>query len=517
MKKTIFLLSTILLLSGCYKNDINDLKDDVDELKEQMLQYETLLNALSERLYVESYEVKDGSYVINMSDGSELQVRNTSSFIEIGENGNWWIDGVDTGELAKGDTGEAPEIEIGTNGNWFIDNEDTGISASGQDGKDASDIISISLANGIMTFTFADGRTISMQASVPEIKLIEPIGGFIVNQMQWLRISPEVSSPSNDVTYKWLLEDEEIAITNDLLYVFAEAGTYNLEFIAKNMVGESSKIITLVVESQTYENKITKVFDFLPAPGQFTNALPTATAEDTEETMRALAESKLTAGSMISLGGFGGYVEMGFDHTIINKEGNDFVVLGNAFPTWAEPGIIMVSYDANGNGIADDEWYEIEGSEHNKETTIKNYEITYYKPDAEPENASEPNYIRWTDNQGEEGYIAKNAFHKQSFYPMWKGETITFKGTFLESNIYDQSGSGTYWVNPAYDWGYADNWGNNDEKGQIDISWAVNNEGESVDLKGVDFIKVYSANRAAGGWLGEVSTEVSGFKDLNLE
>jgi len=517
MKNIIFSIGAIFFLSGCYKGNVNDLKDDVDELKEKMLQYETLLNALNERLYVESYEVKDGSYVINMSDGSELQVRNTSSFIEIGENGNWWIDGVDTGQLAKGNTGEAPEVMIGGNGNWFIDNIDTGISASGQDGKDASDIISISLVNGIMTFTFADGRTISMQASVPEVKLIEPVGGFIINQMQWLRISPEVSSPSNDVTYKWLLEGEEVAITNDLLYVFAEAGTYNLEFIAKNMVGKSSKVIPLVVESQIYENKITQVFDYFPSLGQFTNSLPTATAEDTEETMRVLAESKLTTGSMISLGGFGGYVKMGFDHTIVNKEGNDFAILGNAYMNWSEPGIVMVSYDANANGISDDEWYEIAGSEHNKASTIKNYEITYYKPETEPENASEPNYIRWTDNQGEEGYIAKNVFHKQSYYPIWKGETITFKGTLLQSNIYDKSGTGSYWVNPAYDWGYADNWSNNDEKSQIDISWAVNDEGESVSLKGVDFIKVYSANRAAGGWLGEVSTEVSGFKDLNLE
>ena len=53
-------------------------------------------------------------------------------------------------------------------------------------------------------------------------------------------------------------------------------------------------------------------------------------------------------------------------------------------------------------------------------------------------------------------------------------------------------------------------------KGQIDISWAVDKNGSAVNLKGIDFVRVYSANRAEGGWLGEVSTEVSGFKDLNL-
>ena len=41
----------------------------------------------------------------------------------------------------------------------------------------------------------------------------------------------------------------------------------------------------------------------------------------------------------------------------------------------------MVSVDVNGNGLPDDEWYELAGSEYQKPSTIKNYEITYYRPD----------------------------------------------------------------------------------------------------------------------------------------
>lgn len=219
---------------------------------------------------------------------------------------------------------------------------------------------------------------------------------------------------------------------------------------------------------------------------------------------------------MITLGGFGGYVIFGFDHTVMNKANNDFIVLGNAFPNSAEPGIIMVSSDTNGNGIPDDEWFEIAGSEHHKPTTIKGYQITYYKPQVEPANPNEPHYIQWKDNQGQSGYLAKNQFHRQTYYPLWKGDSITLTGTFLQSHIYDQSGEGTYWILPSYDWGYADNWGNNDDKAQIDIDWAVDKNGNSVKLTGIDFVKVYTSNRAEGGWLGEVSTEVSGFKDLNL-
>ena len=55
----------------------------------------------------------------------------------IGENGNWWIGGVDTGAPATGADGEdGATPEIGENGNWWIDGEDTGIPAKGQDGQD---------------------------------------------------------------------------------------------------------------------------------------------------------------------------------------------------------------------------------------------------------------------------------------------------------------------------------------------------------------------------------------------
>ena len=266
----------------------------------------------------------------------------------------------------------------------------------------------------------------------------------------------------------------------------------------------------------TYINGITRVFEYLPAPGQFINKMPEATNDDTSENMRQKAEEALKNGQMICLGGFGGYVVFGFDHTIVNQEGNDFVVLGNALSTWAEPGVISVSYDANGNGLPDDEWYEIAGSEYHKPTTLKNYEITYYKPDSEPDNPNEPNYIRWMDNQGQSGYLSKNSAHTQTYYPLWKGDSYTLKGTFMEATLYDASGNGTNWVSPPCDWGYADNYPNNDPRAQIDMDWAVDKNGNPFKLKGIDFVKVHTGNRAEGGRFGEISTEVSGFTDLNF-
>lgn len=49
----------------------------------------------------------------------------------IGENGNWWINGVDTKIKAEGST-----PYIGVNGNWWIDGVDSNKPARGQDGTD---------------------------------------------------------------------------------------------------------------------------------------------------------------------------------------------------------------------------------------------------------------------------------------------------------------------------------------------------------------------------------------------
>ena len=61
------------------------------------------------------------------------------SKVSIGENGNWFIDDVDTGIAATGDKGEdgaaGSQISVGTNGNWFIDDVDTGIKAAGEKGE----------------------------------------------------------------------------------------------------------------------------------------------------------------------------------------------------------------------------------------------------------------------------------------------------------------------------------------------------------------------------------------------
>lgn len=294
---------------------------------------------------------------------------------------------------------------------------------------------------------------------------------------------------------------------------------------------------------------ITKVLDFMPAAGQFTNQLPLYEAGDTQEIMneKVLKAIGNNQRSMISLGGFGGYVVVGFDHTIENVPGKrDFRVLGNAFDAAdnpdpdapqggsCEPGVIRVAYDANKNGVPDEDgWYEIAGSAHEDPTqewwyekakkagndvnTWFDYEITYYRPEKEPESAEEwETYIRWEDNQGNAGYKVKNQHHTQSYYPLWAGGQITFQGTCLPQNGIDESGTGEYYALYRFRYGYADNEVNTREESAIDIDWAVDRKGEKIHLPGVDFIKIYTGVNQENGRLGECSTEIAGIEDLHI-
>jgi len=210
---------------------------------------------------------------------------------------------------------------------------------------------------------------------------------------------------------------------------------------------------------------------------------------------------------MVSLGAWGGYVVLGFDHTVKNREGDDIIVYGNPNPTFSEPGIIYVMQDGNGNGQPDDTWYEIAGSDFGKEGYIRDYEVTFSRPG---DAASD---IAWKDNQGNTGVIARNSFHDQSYYPDWiKDNEYTLKGTRLSGGNIDMNNPRLITSLPL-EFGYADNKVGGDK---IDLSNAVDKNGKKITLSGIDFIKIQTGILANMGWLGELSTEVVAVADLSL-
>ena len=271
---------------------------------------------------------------------------------------------------------------------------------------------------------------------------------------------------------------------------------------------------------------ISEVLEYKPAPGQLINEAPWGTPS---------AAGSIIGGvnGHLSLGAWGGYVVFKFAAPVANHPDNpfgvDFTVFGNPMPDWSEPGIVWVMKDENQNGLADDTWYQLAGSDYYFSGTIHNYEVAYTNPQLD-EAADVP----WNDNFGNSGYIYANDVHTQPYYPLADSFPEINQQTygFTASRIFPAVDSTSSMVK-IYQrgFGYADNEFRGEAPYEMpdnpytqalensggdafDINWAVDSAGNYVQLDEIDFVKVQNSVLAHGGWLGEVSTEITGAVDV---
>ncbi len=359
---------------------------------------------------------------------------------------------------------------------------------------------------------------------------------YYISRMQKLDLHPAFTGKE----YNWYVNGELVSNERDFIFITADEGSYDLRLkIIDSMTPFDFEFkVKVIHEEIEYSPYISKVYEYCPAPGQFVNEMPRFEPGDTYQSILRKAEESISGTNdiMITLGGYGGYVTFGFDHTVMNIAGeDDFRIWGNCFYELlqpekkggsAEPGIVMVSYDRNCNGLPDDEWFELAGSEYDSPLTRHNYSIVYHRPDplrqviADEDNSlDDVYYIRWEDSMGGSGFMAKNMFHNQDYFPKWiSADCLNFTGTVLAPNAEDISGNGTYFVLYSYPWGYVDNHPNEyPELNSFDISRAVDSDGNPVNLPGADFIRVYTGVNQYCGWLGETSTELSRARDLHID
>lgn len=353
-----------------------------------------------------------------------------------------------------------------------------------------------------------------------------------------------------DLTCQWSVNGKPVPGATEMVYGYTPSGIGESEVslavsfkiprthrvLTRNVAstGETHATIKFKVSCQTAApmrpyvagNSLNsnKVYEFVPAPGQFINNIAKAgySGESTHDAACGFAQRRLDKCQYVSLGGFGGYIVVGFDHSIENRGGYDFSITGNQFDGSSEPGIVWVMQDVNGNGVPDDEWYELKGSEYGKPETIQDYAVTYFRP---APSSNTP----WVDNKGQSGCIDRlGEFHPQPYYyPLWiQEDSYTLFGTCLKSRTSRDALTG-YWYNGAFGWGYADNLGddmlskdNHDAKpvlNRFKISHAVIGDsiGTPANLSHIDFIKVQNGVNVKAGILGENSTEVFQFTDLN--
>ena len=279
---------------------------------------------------------------------------------------------------------------------------------------------------------------------------------------------------------------------------------------------------------------VNRVYEYMPAPGHQVNGyIITGKAYPDDCTHEQACDSVLAHFSRmwsVSLGGQGGYLIAGFDHSVPNSEmvngkmvngrmvngksDYDFCVRGNPFSYQSEPGIIWVSQDDNGDGLPNDQWFELAGSEYGTDNHSVEYAITYYRPE------QKKSAVGWRDTNDDTGYIPYMSYWNPSPYYWQPWQMDTSEMTFFGSRLRDRS---TYENGisdiPPYDWGYADNLGS-DHQGRVgyfSISKARTWDGQPANLEYIDFVKVQTAQTGSTPNLGEISTEVYYIGDCHVE
>ena len=325
-----------------------------------------------------------------------------------------------------------------------------------------------------------------------------------------------LSLASYEHPYGLLATDDAIFITDaknyvssGVLHCYSITGAERWKALTGDIPGHLCRVsgaYELYPDTSSHEDThryLSRVYEYVPAMGQFVNELPKYEEGDDAASMCRKCEQAIAhnATGLISLGGWGGYVTFGFDHAVENRDGRDIQILGNAFYMSgsteygsSEPGIVLVSRDENKNGLPDDTWYELKGCLYDDPLT---------------QHAHSHTYTRASDT-------LQNAFHKHPYYPQWiAADELTFTGALLPSQSVTISGQN---VQKILEFGYVDNKPNSDIDGtSFDISWAVDADGKTVNLPSVDFIRVYNAVDENLPQTGELSTEIAGAIDLHYQ
>ncbi|QUH27987.1 hypothetical protein [Vallitalea guaymasensis] len=429
-------------------------------------------------------------------------------------------------------------------------------------------IINASINNDILLSKVTFNESVAVSAPfdpyVPSYTLISTTGSDIVPAT--FIIEPVAMASDATVTYS--TTDSNISFAGNVISA-STAGNHSFSIkVAKNGA-ERIYDFAFTCDAPIVAGD-PSVYAFLPAPGQFTNEGVTVGGWGDiylsgTDGIKLMADNVSSTG--VSLGYFGGYTVFdmkNIDNDPNNKYGVDFIVYGNAFWNNSEPGCIQVAQaDSQGNP---DTWYDIAGSLYYENTTKKNFSLTYENPNPNDNtkyteagnNLGKLDSINYTGSAT--GTITKNTFHNHSWFPLncnyFTGRNgnpaldktnklsfadyndshnkLTLTGTMLGSitstNTTTGFGFGYCDVHPngsgdksiAYNpYGvaaitstfnyntYINGTGGGDP---IDISWAVDANGNPVNLDNIRFVRIYTGAAAMNGIFGEISTEVCGIK-----
>lgn len=321
-------------------------------------------------------------------------------------------------------------------------------------------------------------------------------------------IAPEVTGPNrSDYTYEWTIGDSVIGKSLHLTFISPVSGKYALTLRATAGKQTATATSVVTVSTAAYLSHAYTVFEYAPAPGKQHNwsVIGEKTSWKygveyplpyTDFLAKATELRKASPFLSLFIGSWGGYATFQFDHTVANVAGKTDLELSAFFSNKDVPGV-YVAYDRNKNGKPDDnEWYEIKNADYGLEDTI-GYEMTFTYDRSETDTRRVYTYYNWIDNKTEpaKGEVAINKTFSSSTTSTGVLSTRGFfPGCYMDINTREMELLNG-WKNSFSLKGkriVKDVTGGNPfaQKLNIDIDMAVNEKGESVQLPGIDFIKV---------------------------
>jgi hypothetical protein len=261
--------------------------------------------------------------------------------------------------------------------------------------------------------------------------------------------------------------------------------------------------------------------EYSPAPGQFVND---PYFNDPREALGPPSGGGISAPeneSVVTLGGFGGTIILGFDQAVLddplNPLGLDAIVFSNAYWVggnpdrhWAECATIEISRDVNDNGLADDAWYLIPGSHlavplARSPKTWGDGAITYaYLLPLNPFGAMVVvNPVAGTENEGIFGYAE---YSPTLFLGDMDGDDAIDDENVTAEEFYTVP-------DDPFEVGMTPGSGGGDA---FDIAWAVDAAtGEPAELGGFDFIRLTTPLHVILPAIGEKSAEIDAVADVS--
>ncbi|MCD6570188.1 MAG: PKD domain-containing protein [Deltaproteobacteria bacterium] len=335
-----------------------------------------------------------------------------------------------------------------------------------------------------------------------------------------IKVSPPIASPGVDITFdasasvlpggdytfSWDFGDGSLSEEGIMVvHAYNNQDQYIVTLTVTDDSGRTAtkKCTVYIVEKSPFA---TEVIDYSPAPGQFIDN-PQFNDPD-----RALGPpvgggpQSPDNSSQVSLGGFGGSITLKFDHMVMdnpeNPLGLDFILFGNAFGGWVEPGVVEISDDPK---VEEDpgqaKWYLIPGTamESNTEEPVYRKVEKYYEETGEIFYAyqipPETSYVNPDTGEVNWGYA--------DFSPVME--------------LPKGADPVEFYTNPdnPYEVGTDEGSCGGDA---FDIAWAIDPvTGEPAGLGSFQYIKITTGVDYYSETLGEISTEVDAVADIGLE